>query len=151
MADETVVATSLRGDLPDINVWLALLNPQHVHHAAAAAYWETAASPRIFLCRITQLGILRLTTNKAVMGGTPYTVTQAWAALQSLVGLPEVGFQADVEGVDDTMRQFTRQAQFRVADWTDAYLAALAMRAHLRVVTFDRGFLQFAGVGLLTL
>ena len=142
---------ALRGDLPDVNVWLALLNPQHVHHAAASTYWEQAALSRIFLCRITKLGILRLVTHKVVMGGAPFTVKQAWAALQSLVDLPEVAFQAEPEGVDDIMRQFTQQPQFRLADWTDAYLAALAMRTGLRLVTFDRGFGRYAGLGLLAL
>ena len=140
-----------RGDLPDVKVWLALLNPQHPHHASAVGYWEQAAAPRIFLCRITMLGLLRLSTNKVVMGGAPYTVAQAWAALQAVTALPEIGFQTEAEGIDAAMRQFTSQPKFRVTDWTDAYIAALAQRAGLRVVTFDRGFAQFAGLGLLTL
>ena len=67
-----------RGDLPDVNVWLALLNPQHPHHASAVGYWDQAGAPRIFLCRITMLGLLRLSTHKLVMGGAPYTVAQAY-------------------------------------------------------------------------
>ena len=35
------------GDLPDLNVWLALLNANHPHHAAAKHYWEEAAAARI--------------------------------------------------------------------------------------------------------
>lgn len=141
----------VRGDLPDMNVWLALLNEQHVHHSAAVGYWERSAAPRIFFCRITLLGLLRLSTNKAVMGGVPYTVKQAWAAVQGIVDLPEVGFQAEPDGVDAQMRQFTNQPKFRPVDWTDAYLAALAKQASLRVVTFDRGFGQYAGLNLLVL
>ena len=140
-----------RGDLPDVNVWLALLNPRHPHHASALGYWDRAAAPRIFLCRITMLGLLRLSTNKVVMGGTPYTVAQAWAALQAVTALPEIGFQTEPEGVDAVMRPFTSQPKFRVTDWTDAYIAALAQRAGLRVVTFNHGFGQYAGLGLLTL
>ncbi len=111
------VPEKVRGDLPDVNVWLALLNEQH----------------------------------KTVMGGVPYTVKQAWAAVQETVDLPEVGFQAEPDGVDASMRQFTGQPKFRSDDWTDAYLAALAKQASLRLVTFDRGFGQYAGLGLLTL
>ena len=59
------------GDLPDLNVWLALLNAKHPHHAAAKRYWEQDASGRIAFCRITMLGLLRLSTNKVVMGGSP--------------------------------------------------------------------------------
>lgn len=142
---------TVRGDLPDINVWLALLNERHVHHLAAVDYWDGSAAPRIFLCRITMLGILRLSTNKLVMGGAPYTVKQAWQAVQGAIDLPEVGFQAEPDGVDAVMQQFTSQPKFRSADWTDAYLAALAQRSSLRLVTFDRGFAQYAGLNLKTL
>ena len=145
------VPDRVRGDLPDINVWLALLNEQHVHHSLAVDYWEGNAVSRIFLCRITMLGVLRLSTHKTVMGGVPYTVKQAWAAMQGIVDLPEVGFQAEPDGVDAQMRQFTNQPKFRPVDWTDAYLAALAKQAGLRMVTFDRGFGQYAGLNLLVL
>ena len=140
-----------RGDLPDVNVWLALLNERHVHHSAAVQYWEGGGASRIFFCRITLLGVLRLSTNKAVMGGSPYTVEQAWQAVQGVVDLPEVGFQSEPDGIDASIRQFTSQPKFRPDDWTDAYLAALAKQASLRLVTFDRGFGQYAGLNLLLL
>ena len=140
-----------RGDLPDVNVWLALLNERHVHHSAAVQYWEGGGASRIFFCRITLLGVLRLSTNKAVMGGSPYTVEQAWQAVQGVIDLPEVGFQAEPDGVDASMRQFTSRPKFRSDDLTDAYLAALAKQASLRLVTFDRGFGQYAGLNLLLL
>jgi uncharacterized protein len=66
-----------QGDLPDVNVWLALLNTQHPHHSSAKHYWEHAAAQHIAFCRITMLGLLRLSTNKVVMGGAPYTTEQA--------------------------------------------------------------------------
>ena len=139
------------GDLPDVNIWLALLNQQHPHHLAAKTWWDDAASERILMCRITMLGLLRLSTNKAVMGGAPYTVEQAWAAWQAIMDLPEVGLLTEPAGLDALMRNYTRQTQFRPADWTDAYLAALAQLAGLRLVTFDRGFGQYANLNLLTL
>ena len=57
-----VPSASLRaqGDLPDVNVWLALLNWQHPHHYAARNYWEKTAAPRIGFCRVTMQGMLRL-------------------------------------------------------------------------------------------
>ena len=36
-------------------------------------------------------------------------------------------------------------------DWTDAYLAAFAQQANLRMVTFDKGFARYADLVLLTL
>ena len=31
---------STRGDLPDVNVWLGLLNPQHFHHNESGLGWQ---------------------------------------------------------------------------------------------------------------
>ena len=143
--------------MPDVNVWLALLNAQHPHHAGAKRYWDeggegdTAPAQRILFCRITMLGLLRLSTNKVVMGGSPYTVQQTWAAWQAVADLPEVAFLAEPAGIDAMFRSLTIQPRFRASDWTDAYLAAFAKLAGLRLVTFDKGFAQYAGLGLLTL
>jgi uncharacterized protein len=132
-----------QGDLPDVNVWLALLNAQHPHHQAAKQYWEQTVAQRIVFCRITMLGLLRLSTNKAVMGGTPYTTEQAWQAYQTVADLPEVGFASEPSGIEAAMQKYTAGAQFRQADWTDAYLAAFSQLAGLRMVSFDQGFARY--------
>jgi toxin-antitoxin system PIN domain toxin len=139
------------GDLPDINAWIALLNAQHPHHRAAKAYWENAASARIAFCRVTMMGLLRLSTNKAVMGGAPYTTQEAWQAYQAVVALPEVQFLAEPAGIDGLMQTLTTSASFRSADWTDAYLAAFAQLSNQRMVSFDKGFTNYNGLALLTL
>ena len=142
-------------DLPDVNVWLALLNSQHPHHALAKAYWDSASGQRIAFCRITMLGLLRLSTNKTVMGGTPYTTLQAWQAYQAVMALPEVSFLAEPQGIEATMQKLTqpeKQPQKSTTpDWTDAYLAAFANLAGLRMVSFDKGFKQYSNLALLAL
>lgn len=140
-----------QGDLPDVNVWLALLNAQHPHHARARTYWEQNAAPRTAFCRVTMLGLLRLSTSKLVMGDTPYSTEQAWLAYQTVASLPEVFFAVEPLGIEVVMQQFTAHAQFKQTDWTDAYLAAFAQSTQLRMVTFDKGFKRFAGGALLTL
>ncbi|NDD70110.1 MAG: VapC toxin family PIN domain ribonuclease, partial [Synechococcaceae bacterium WB9_4xC_028] len=37
-------------DLPDLNVWLALTTPDHVHHKRAVRYWEQDAAEQILFC-----------------------------------------------------------------------------------------------------
>jgi uncharacterized protein len=138
-------------DLPDVNVWLALLNTQHPHHSAAKAYWDSAAGQRIAFCRITMLGLLRLSTNKTVMGGTPYTTLQAWQAYQAVIDLPEVSFVAEPPGIEVTLQKLTHLPKSGKPDWTDAYLAAFASLSGLRMVSFDKGFKQYSGLTLLTL
>ena len=140
-----------RRDLPDVNVWLALLNAQHTHHGAARRYWEKTAAPRIVFCRLTMLGLLRLSTNKTVMGGTPYSTAQAWQAYQAVIGLPEVTLVPEPPGIEAAMRRFTTEPQFRPADWTDAYLASFAQLADLRMVSFDKGFSKYPDLALIAL
>jgi len=139
------------GDLPDLNVWLALLNANHPHHGLAKNYWDLKASAHMFFCRITMLGLLRLSTNKAVMGGVPYTTAEAWQAYREVTAMPEVGFLAEPLGIEDTMEQFTRSKGFAHADWTDAYLAAFAQLTGLRLVSFDTGFSKYKELGWLLL
>lgn len=138
-------------DLPDVNVWLALLNGQHPNHSAAKAYWNSAAGQRIAFCRITMLGLLRLSTNKVVMGGTPYTTAQAWQAYEAVIDLPEVSFVSEPAGIEVAMQKLTKLPKSGAPDWTDAYLAAFSSLAGLRMVTFDKGFRQYSGLGLLAL
>jgi uncharacterized protein len=54
---------------PDINVWLALTYDRHIHHSTAGEWFEALApTARLFFCRLTQLGLLRLLSAPAVMG-----------------------------------------------------------------------------------
>ncbi len=40
-------------DLPDLNVWLALADPDHQHHARARHYWEEEAAPHLTFLHLT--------------------------------------------------------------------------------------------------
>ena len=138
-------------DLPDLNVWLALTDPDHQHHARAQRYWETEAAPQLAFCRITMLGLLRLSTNKVVMGGAPYSTEEAWQAYQATAALPEVSFMTEPQGIDALMQEHSSAPTFRNADWTDTYLAAFAQLAGLRLVSFDKGFANYQGLAWLPL
>ena len=56
-----------RTALVDLNVWLALVYDGHVHHLAAVSWFEKVEGASAAFCRITQLGLLRLLTNRTVM------------------------------------------------------------------------------------
>jgi len=51
---------SATADLPDLNVWLALVCPEHTHHHLAVHYWERQAAEQVLLCTVTALGLVRL-------------------------------------------------------------------------------------------
>jgi predicted nucleic acid-binding protein len=53
--------------LPDVNVWLALADENHLHHPRALSYWHEESVPAMVFCRVTMLGFLRLGTHPKVL------------------------------------------------------------------------------------
>jgi uncharacterized protein len=138
-------------DLLDVNVWLALAVEAHAHHHRAQAYWEGEAAPQSAFCRVTELAFLRHLTNQAVMGDQMLRPSAACGKLQEFRALPEVKFLAEPIGLDELLRGFCNLSRALPNLWTDAYLAAFAKGAGLRMVTFDQGFARFKGLELLIL
>ena len=138
-------------DLLDANVWLALTAEAHTHHRRAKAYWETEAAPTVVLCRVTQMAFLRLLTNRSVMGAQVLSPAAAWAKCTEFLALPEVRLAAEPVAVEDTWKRYCASSRTSPNLWTDAYLAAFAMTAGMRMVTFDKGFSKFDGLDCLTL
>jgi uncharacterized protein len=138
-------------DLLDANVWLALAAEAHVHHGRAKAYWEEEPAPVSAFCRVTQLAFLRHLTNTAIMGDLVLSPSAAWKKLQEFLALPEVTCLAEPAGLDERLADFSTLGRTSPNLWTDAYLAAFAKCAGLRLVTFDRGFSRFKGLELLIL
>jgi toxin-antitoxin system PIN domain toxin len=136
-------------DLPDVNLWLALVDHRHVHHPSATAYWSKQAA-QIAFCRITMLGFLRLCTNpKAVVN--PKTNAEAWAIYQQFTALPNIQFLSEPPQIDTHFQAFTTQFPLPHRLWTDAYLAAFALASGSRLVSFDTDFARFSGLHFLHL
>jgi hypothetical protein len=54
---------------PDVNAWVAFTYEGHVHGVNARKWFQRLApTSRLFVCRLTQLGLLRLLNEPAVMG-----------------------------------------------------------------------------------
>ena len=139
------------GDLLDANVWLALAAEAHTHHRWAEAYWQDEAAPLAAFCRVTQLAFLRHLTNKSVMGRQTLTPAAAWRKCAEFLALPEVRLIAEPAGLDEQLGRFCDLGRTSPNLWTDAYLAAFASCAGLRLVSFDQGFSKFAGLDSLIL
>lgn len=138
-------------DLPDVNVWLALSFADHQHHQRAHRYWYEEAGERLAFCRVTALGFLRLSTNTSAMSGQPLTVPQAWQAYQAFRRLPEIVLIGEPEDCEAWLERWALGSRPTPRQWTDAYLAAVAMAEGLRVVSFDGDFTRFDGLDLLHL
>jgi len=143
-------------NLCDANVWLALTLSRHVHHHAARRWFESVAEPStILFCRATQHALLRLLTNSAVLapyGNPPLTNSEAWTAHQALVDDDRVTLRIDEPAhLQSHWKAFALRETASTKLWMDAYLAAFAMAAGVRLVTTDAGFRQFTGLKLLVL
>jgi uncharacterized protein len=137
-------------DLLDVNVWLALANPAHTHHAAAKTYWLNAQAPMAF-CRTSMQGFLRLVTQPAVMGVATHTPAEAWSIYSAHLATGRVQFLAEPTTIEIQLRTFALREGFHNRDWTDAYLASFAITSGCRMVSFDKDFSQYERLQFLQL
>jgi len=126
--------------LADVNVWVASALIGHVHHPVARAWFEEPETGQILFCRITQMGLLRLLTNRKVMGANVLAAQPAWDVYNALCRDDRVQYAAEPPQLEEFWRGATRHHASGANFWTDAYLAAFAEATGLSVVTFDRGF-----------
>jgi uncharacterized protein len=152
--------TRVRGDLPDVNVWLALAQPRHPHHDLAHAYWQKTSAqfaresveqtieqiePKIHFCRTTMLGLVRVLSQSSKLYGQAVSLKDSFAMYERYLLLPEVGFITEMATKVDVMLSSMHNAWPLMPTHlaTDVYLAAMAKIFQLRLVTFDRDFKRF--------
>jgi toxin-antitoxin system PIN domain toxin len=126
--------------LLDVNVLVALFDPQHAHHAAAHRFLEELAArarPALWAtCPVTVNGYLRILSHPRYPHGN-HDLGDLARRLRSACRSPQHEFwthavNASEEGRFD-FRQIAGPAQI-----TDAYLLALAVERQGQLVTFDR-------------
>ena len=137
--------------LPDVNVWLALTAEGHVHHLRAKAWFDSQPDASVAFCRVTQMGLLRLLTNPAVMGRRPRSIPQAWDAYSRLRDDRRIVFSVEEVGIEVAWRQLMATPDIGPSSWTDAYLAAFAVTKSYSVVTFDAGFARWTSLNVVLL
>lgn len=123
--------------LPDVNVWIALATERHTLHRAARHWFRNLQDEKLVFCRITQLGFLRLLTNKHVMQEEVMNPDDAWRAYSVLRLDRRIGYWREPHELPETWPAFTEGASGSPNLWTDAYLITFAYTARLTLVTFD--------------
>jgi toxin-antitoxin system PIN domain toxin len=122
--------------LLDVNVLLALFDPEHKHHDDAVSWWTTQQDQGWASCPMTQNGFVRVISNPAYKRPLPLagavTLMQAQAARPGHVFWPDDISFTDAGLFDHGRLQGPNQI-------TDAYLLALAVRNRGCLATFDRG------------
>jgi uncharacterized protein len=135
------------GDLLDVNVWIALANPDHKHHKPAFAYWSAiqATNTQVWFCRVTMLGMVRLLAQHVVMNDRVLSLDEAHGIYDSCLNLPFVHWLPETttraKQIDAQLARLVQGIPSRMS--TDAYLAVLAQSSGLRMVTFDADFKRF--------
>jgi predicted nucleic acid-binding protein len=132
---------------PDLNVWLALSVAGHSHSGDA---WSWAnllpRETRLIFCRYTQIGLLRLLTNQAVMGEQTLTLRKAWSVYDRWLADPRVDFYPEPRDADAEFRRVTEPFGTKPASkWIgDSWLLASSNGLQSTLVTFDKALYQQA-------
>jgi toxin-antitoxin system PIN domain toxin len=122
-----------------VNVWFALAHEIHPHHREVMKWGESLESDIVLcFCRFTQLGLLRLLTNRSAMGEDVLTQSQAWKAFDAFLANPGNRLMAEPSGIDIPFRKHTDRNEASTKQWADGYLTAFAIAAGMQLVTFDR-------------
>ena len=123
--------------LVDVGVWLAALWGRHVHNPVASE-WVNGQADDLVFCRVTQMGLLRLLSNPAIMGGDTVDRSQAWRLFDQLRSDERVMWAEEPDGLDAVWRAISARDDKSHRLWTDDYLAAFAQASDLALATLDR-------------
>ena len=137
--------------LPDINVWLAFVSPRHIHHAVARDWLQGIDRDSISFCRITQMGFLRLLTNKKVMGIDVISQSKAWETYDAIQKDSRVTFLNEPSGLEEIWRAMTQHRTPATRVWTDAYLAAFAKARELTLISLDKAMQSVKEISVIVL
>jgi uncharacterized protein len=123
--------------LVDVGVWLAAVWGRHIHHPVAADWFGREAEDVLF-CRVTQMGLLRLLSNSAIMGDDAIDRSQAWRTLDQLWADERVMWADEPAELDAVWRTISARDDKSHKLWTDDYLAAFAQASDATLVSLDR-------------
>ncbi len=130
--------------LLDVNVLIALLDSDHVHHRPAREWLAREGHAGWASCPITQNGCLRVLSHARYPNAQPVAVVAGRlveATAHSLHAFwPDDVSLLDAKHIDPTRIHGANQI-------TDTYLLALAVAHGGRLVTFDRAIVPDAVIG----
>lgn len=129
--------------LLDVNVLIALLDPDHIHHVLATNWLAQEAEQGWASCPITQNGCIRIMSQPAYPNAFPPAVVAN--RLAEAAGSPLHQFWPDDASLLDGTLAWPHVLGSRQV--TDCYLLALAVRHAGRLVTFDSRIKPQAVIG----
>ena len=101
-------------DLPDVNLWVALVDQRHVHHSLAQDYWNHNGTTQFAFCRVTMMGFLRVATSPKAISH-PKTHAEGWAIYQQLRALPNIQFLSEPPSLEAYFQALSTKAALPTA------------------------------------
>lgn len=127
--------------LLDVNVLVALLVPEHQHHAIAINWFSgEAASAGWATCAVTELGVIRVCAQ--LSGGT--WSPEATADRLLMLMISNLGYVWWPDTVSPAVLPEVRSAG-SAKHVTDRYLLGVARRNRGQIITFDRALATAGG------
>ena len=124
--------------LLDVNVVIALLDPDHAFHNRAHDWWVTQEQAGWASCPIVENGVVRIMSNPGYSQKARFSPGNLISTLQQFAAQTNHEFWPD----DISLRDETIFVTDRVhssRQITDLYLLALAVKRGGTLVTFDQG------------
>lgn len=123
--------------LLDVNVLVALCDPDHVHHDLSHDWFSNEGAAGWATCPITENGFLRVLSNPTYHSGGLRPVTLVSLLRRLCSGKGHHFWHDAVSLADATLFDMSVVAGYR--QLTDVYLLGLAHHKRGRLATFDRG------------
>jgi len=122
--------------LVDAGVWLAAIWGRHARHHIARQ-WFDEQSDDLLLCRVTQMSLLRLVSNPAIMGEDVVTRGEAWRIIDQFWSDNRVLWAAEPDHLEAVFRAISARSDNSHKLWADDYLAAFAQASGASLATLD--------------
>jgi toxin-antitoxin system PIN domain toxin len=124
--------------LLDVNVVIALLDPDHAFHERAHDWWARNAKLGWASCPIVENGVVRIMSNPGYSQHTRFTPSDLISRLQTFAKQTDHEFWPDDVSLRDG-KIFAAERIHSSRQLTDLYLLALAGKHDGRLATFDKG------------
>jgi len=129
--------------LLDVNVIIALLDPDHAFHERAHEWWAANTKEGWASCPLTENGVVRIMSNPAYSQIARFTPGDLIDRLRQFTSQSNHEFWADEISLRDE-NFFVAKYIHSSRHLTDLYLLALATKHRGRLATFDQGILLSA-------
>ena len=130
--------------LLDVNVLIALIDPAHIQHDRAHAWFAKSGKKAWATCPLTENGVIRIVGHSRYPN-SPRTPAAVAELMSVFLGLPGHEFWADDLTLFDS-RRVRGERLLDSAQVTDTYLLALASAHGGQLATFDRNLVTDAVV-----